>query len=564
MSNRVLVIGLDSAPLAWVENWIKEGRLPNLQHLVSAGATGILRSVNPPLSPAAWSSFATGLYPGNHGVFDHIYRRPGTYDLGPTNSSIRNGMPIWQIISRYKGKAGVINVPETYPPAPLNGFMLSGMDTPSDDSDFAYPAELKQELQQAVGGYQVFGMRSKENLDQSIQGMYQTIPMRIRAGQYLWDTHKPDFMILVFMETDVIQHKVWKYMDPLHPEYNDPKNIKQRDQYRETIPGIYQLIDTSLEPWLKSLDPDTTVIVMSDHGAGPLNKFLHLNNWLVGEGFMKFKGSFLARLKYIAFRLGITPSMALDLAAKLRLGLVDNTTNRIKREMGTKQHTTIIQHLFLSWSDVDWLHTQVYALGGNFTGYYINLKGREPQGSVAPGKEYEALRDKIIDRLKNLVDPDTGMPVVDRAYRREELISGQYVDRAPDVIFTTHDEAYTGFGGHEFGSNHLMESSKMFNGHHRMNGMVSISGPGIAKKRLEMSQIVDLAPTILHILGYPVPDNMDGSVIQQAFTSEYLEAHPIRTGPPLEISAEDGHQDGSFGEADEEKVVARLKELGYL
>jgi len=564
VSERVLVIGLDSAPLTWVEKWVNEGRLPNLKRLMANGATGILRTVNPPLSPAAWSSFATGLYPGNHGVFDHIYRRPGTYDLGPTNSSIRKGVPVWQIISQDGGRVGVINVPETYPPTPLNGFMLSGMDTPSDEADFAYPPELKQELQQAVGGYQVFGLRSKENLDQSIQGMHQTIPMRVRAGQYLWETYQPDFMILVFMETDVIQHKCWKYMDPQHPEFNRPENQQMREQYKETIPDIYQRVDTALGPWLETLDENTTVIVMSDHGAGPLNKFLHLNNWLVREGFMHFKASALARLKYAAFRLGFTPSNAVDLAAKLRLGIVDNTTNRIKREMGSKQRTTAIQQLFLSWTDVDWSRTRAYALGGNFTGFYVNLKGREPQGCVAPGPEYESLRDEIASRLQNWLDPDTGNPIVDQAFRREELHSGPFIERAPDVIFTTTAEAYTGFGGHEFGSNLLMQSSAMFNGHHRMDGMISISGPGVVGGKLETSHIVDLAPTILYRLGYPVPVSMDGKVIQQAFTADYLAAHPIQSGPPVNVSTDENEDGGRFNQTEEDKVMNRLKDLGYL
>lgn len=562
---RVLVIGLDSASLPWVERWANEGRLPNLKRLMTTGATGILRSVNPPLSPAAWSSFATGLYPGNHGVYDHIYRRPDTYDQAPTNSNSRAGMPLWQIISQQGSRAGVINVPETYPPAPLNGFMLSGMDTPSDDSDFAYPRELKQELQQAIGGYQVFGLRSKENLDQSIEGMHQTIPMRVRAGRYLWETHQPDFMILVFMETDVIQHKCWKYMDPAHPEFDDPGVRSLRARYGQTIPDIYQHIDGSLGPWLETLDGNTTVVVMSDHGAGPLNKFLHLNNWLVKEGFIHFKSSALTRLKYAAFRLGFTPSRALDIVSKLRLGIVDRTTNQIKREMSDKHRTTLIQQIFLSWTDVDWSRTRAYALGGNFTGFYINLRGREPQGCVSPGPEYDALRLEISNRLRKWMDSDTGDAIVDKVYCREDLYSGPFVAKAPDVIFSTKGEAYVGFGGHEFGSNQILQKSAMFNGHHRMDGMINISGPGVKPGRMDTSRIVDVAPTILYRLGMMVPSNIEGAVIQQAFTPEYLMANPIQMSQAVSLSPDFVPVTGdSYGPNGEGEVMRRLKDLGYL
>ncbi|MER3458443.1 MAG: hypothetical protein C4309_07280, partial [Chloroflexota bacterium] len=120
-----------------------------------------------------------------------------------------------------------------------------------------------------------FGRRSKENLSRAIAGMHETIPMRCRTAEYLWGKYQPDFMILVFMETDIIQHKCWKYMDPAHPEYT-PEGAKR---YGSVIPDIYTRIDQELKPLLEQLDDRTTVIIMSDHGAGPLYKSLYLNNW---------------------------------------------------------------------------------------------------------------------------------------------------------------------------------------------------------------------------------------------------------------------------------------------
>ncbi|MBI4770816.1 MAG: alkaline phosphatase family protein, partial [Chloroflexi bacterium] len=507
---RVLIIGLDSAPLPWVRKWAGEGRLPNLSRLMERGAAGILRTVNPPLTPAAWSSLATGMVPAKHGIYDHIYRRPESYDIAPTNSRLRAARPVWQIISEHGGQVGVVNVPETYPPMAVNGFLISGMDTPSDEVEWANPPALKAELERALGdgGYKVFGVRSKESLDRSIAGMHQTIPMRARAGKYLWETHRPDFMIHVFMESDVIQHKCWKYMDPAHPDY------RPGSPYTDTIPDIYARIDAAIGPWLDSLDYErTTVIVMSDHGAGPLNKWLYLNNWLVREGYMRFKPSALARLKHAAFRLGFTPENAFNLAARLGLGLVDRVTDNIKNEMGQKERTTLVQRLFLSWRDVDWARTRAYSLGGNFTGYYVNLRGREPQGCVEPGAEYEALRAEMADRLARWRDPQTGRPLVERAYRREELHNGPFAERAPDVIFATPGEAYVGFGGHEFAGNQLVGPSNLFNGHHRMDGLILLAGRGVQPGAPGMQRIVDVAPTVLHLLGYPVPEDMDGRVM---------------------------------------------------
>lgn len=569
MSDRVLVIGLDSAPLAWVERWMAEGRFPNLGRFMTGGAMGILRTVNPPLSPAAWSSFSTGMYPAKHGVYDHIYRRPGTYDIAPANSHLRAGKPVWQVISEQGGKVGVINVPETYPPVPVSGFLISGMDTPSDDADWAYPAGLRAELDKAVGGYRVFGPRSKENLDRSIAGMYETIPMRARAGAYLWREHRPDFMILVFMETDVIQHKCWKYMDPAHPEYT-PEGAQR---YGSAIADIYALADRELKPLLDQVDDETTVIVMSDHGAGPLYKFVYLNNWLVRQGLMHFKADALTRVKRTLFQLGFSPENMFNALAALRLGLVDRATNRIKNDMSSQGQTTMAQRLFLSWTDVDWPRTQAYTLGGNTTGFYVNLKGREPQGCVEPGAEYERVREDIMRRLMDWRDETTGEPVVEKVYRREELHQGPYADRAPDVIFAARDEAYVGFGGHEFANNALMRPSPLFNAHHRMDGMVALYGPHVRRgARLETHRIVDLAPTILHLLGYPVPSDMDGQVMTQAFVPDYLSARPVLTGRPSSANGKTGGtahpqpvpHTGVYSETEEDEVMSRLKDLGYV
>jgi len=563
-ASRVLILGLDSAPPDWFKRWAGEGWLPNLKALMDRGAFGVLRSVRPPLSPAAWCSFATGVHPGKHGVFDHIYRRAGAYDLAPTSATTRTAKAVWEIISEHQGRVGIINVPETYPPSRVNGFMLSGMDTPSDEADFAYPPELKAELEAAIGGYKVFGPRSKENLDRSIAGMFQTIPMRARAGRYLWDKYRPDLMVLVFMETDVIQHKCWKYMDPAHPQFEEPSARKLRTTYTTAIPRIYARIDEALGPWLDSLDADTTVLVMSDHGAGPLHKFLHINNWLVREGFLKFRRTAVTRLKRAAFDLGLTPSLAFDLAQKLHLGLADLTTRTIKRRMTRAAGSTALQRAFLAWPDVDWSQTRAYSLGGNMTGIYVNLRGREPLGEVSPGAEYEAVREELESRLLEWEDPATGDKIVRQVFRREQIYDGPMTVRAPDVIFETLEDGYVGFGGHEFADNRLMADSPLFNGHHRMDGMILLAGPGVRPGRMDTRQIVDLAPTVLHLLGYPVPGGMDGSMMAQAFTPEFLIAHPPRAEKRESLASGDLDRASGYTQAEKAEVLSRLKDLGYV
>ncbi len=555
MVKKVLVIGLDAAPLELIDPWVQQGKLPVLGHLMAQGASGVLRSTIPPLSPAAWSSFATGMNPGKHGVFDHTYRRPSTYEVVPTNARRRAGKTLWQLIGERGGRVGVMNVPETYPPEPVNGFLITGMSTPSDDADFCYPPTLAQELEQAIGGYKVFGPRSKEDLDRALAGMLETAVMRLRAAGYLMNKYDPQFTIVVLQETDNVQHRFWKYMDPEHPRY-DAEGARR---YGDAILGIYQRIDENLHVLLDQMDRDSVVMVMSDHGAGAIHKWLYLNNWLVRQGFIRFKRTPLVRLKGALYRLGYTPGNVMDLAMRLRLGLTDQTIKRVRKSSSTRN---FLSRMFLSFDDVDWSRTQAYTLGGNMTGIYINLRGREPEGCVEPGAEYEALRDELVARLADLRDEETGVQVAERIYQREELYTGPYLERAPDVIFDAHDERYVGFGGQEFTANVVMAPSRLFNGCHRRDGMVVMTGQPIRSGvRIGPYDIIDLAPTILYLLGYPVPADMDGHVMAEALTNDCLAKHPVRVAASTWEAAD---EETGFSPSEEAVIAERLKELGYL
>jgi predicted AlkP superfamily phosphohydrolase/phosphomutase len=220
---KILVIGLDGGTWELVEPWARQGLLPTFQRFMQEGTWGPLRSTVPPITAPAWTSFATGKNPGKHGLFDFLSRRPDSYRTRPFNASHRNGESLWGLLSRAGKRVGVLNVPMTYPPEPINGFMVAGMGTPASVEDFCYPLDFLRELRQAVPGYVVqhagiFDPRGRE--PQMLQAVREMTAMRQQAVLHFLDHTEWDFFMAVFMATDLLQHYFWHFMDASHPRHD--------------------------------------------------------------------------------------------------------------------------------------------------------------------------------------------------------------------------------------------------------------------------------------------------------------------------------------------------------
>jgi predicted AlkP superfamily phosphohydrolase/phosphomutase len=333
-------------------------------------------------------------------------------------------------------------------------------------------------------------------------------------------------------------------------------------------------VDEALAQIMAELDDSTTLVLMSDHGFGPFHKFIHLNNWLRQQGWLQIKRTPMATFKSWLFDLGFTPMRIYDLLMRIGLG-------GLKREVVRGRGQGLLKKLFLSFDDVDWSHTAAYALG-NVGQIRLNLRGREPQGLIEPGPaasqsvrhrngvgpaQYEATRDAIMARLANLRDPETGEQVVEAVYRREDVYWGPYVEEAADILFIPTRMEYFGFGEYEFGSREIIESMKRgISGTHRLNGMAILWGNKVREgATLQDAEIVDLAPTILHLMGEPVPTDMDGRVLAEALAaggSEIRHIDPAGQGGGYQ--ADPARPTAPLADEEADVVKERLRGLGYV
>lgn len=234
------------------------------------------------------------------------------------------------------------------------------------------------------------------------------------------------------------------------------------------------------------------------------------------------------------------------------------------KEVGRARRENLQRRMFLSLDDVDWSRSTAYSMG-NFGQIYINLEGREPQGIVSPGVEYEQLLEELTVRLKDLVDPVTGEAVIEHVFRREDVYKGPYAKDSPDLMFFTRDMQYKAMGLSDFSSPRVFDPIYGTTGHHRMNGVMICQGNGVVREgaQLDGARIQDLAPTVLYVMGVPIPKAMDGEVLLDLFTADFRETQAVRYSDSEPSQAEkDDHS--SYSDEEQAEMREMLRALGYV
>jgi len=459
---KVFIIGMDCmTPQLLFEQWRDE--LPNFRRLMEQGLWGKLESTIPPITVPAWSSMMSSKDPGVLGFYGFRNRADYSYDrMSIATSRAVKEDRVWDILSRDAKQVILVGVPQTYPPQPVYGQMITSFLTPSTRSQYTYPPELKQEVEELVGEYMLdvtnFRTEDKEWL---LRQIYEMTDQRFVVVKHLAQTKPWRFFMYVEMGPDRLHHAFWKYFDPQHPKH------VPGSPFANAIKDYYKHIDAQLGELLSLLDDDTIVLVVSDHGAKKMDGGICINEWLRREGYLVLKDPLPAG-------------------------------------------GTIVP---LTKVEIDWGKTRAWGAGGYYARVFLNVQGREPNG-VIPAADYRHVRDELAAKLQAIPDPN-GRDIHTRVYKPDEIYR-ECKGIPPDLIILFGNLFWRSVGSLGHDAIYTFENDiGPDDANHAQHGVLILYDPRRKiGRQVDGLHVMDVAPTVLDLFGLPVPADMQGKVIK--------------------------------------------------
>lgn len=499
---KVLVIGLDGATWDLLKPWAEEGKLPTIKKLMENGVWGELESTIPPVTGPAWVSFATGMNPGKTGVFDFVLPRKTLDDIKPISTKDIQSKTFYEILNRDNKKCILINLPCSYPPR-TNDIIITSLLTKGDN--FIFPSQLIEEIPE-LRDYRIVpdqSLPAEGKIPEYIKDIRNLEGNRFKCAQKLFKKEWDLFFIL-FSGIDWMQHII--YRELLSKEVKD---------IQEPLVAFKE-IDEYIGWFIDNISSDTVVLVMSDHGFCTYNGTFFINEWLKKEGYLKIQLSSKSEVysqKFVEEFAKVKAKKKIDiklsnLALKfLKLfKLFIPFYKKIREFLPFQIRANVSPKLS---------ETLAYSTTPEAMGIYLNTKDRFINGIIEEDG-YKEIRDEIIEKLKEIKNPRTGEKIFENIWRKEEIYFGKYTNNAPDIIFVPRnlwiDSAF-------FKSLSCFENAPI--NKHSPKGILMAYGPDIKEnKKINGAEIIDIAPTILHTIGSPLSQDMDGKVLKGIFKDD--------------------------------------------
>jgi predicted AlkP superfamily phosphohydrolase/phosphomutase len=539
MSVRLAVLGWDSATFDVVDALVETGHLPTLAGLQERGFRAPLRSTWPPMTDCAWTSAFTGVNPGAHGIFGSWYRAPGAYACRYFSSRDRRATAVWELAPDVSWV--VMGVPMTYPPSRVNGAMVSTYGAPPG-ARFCEPPSLQEELSRRWPVEDLMDRAPHSSLERFLEDLLRGISVQADALLWLSERTEAEAVVAVFPQVDRAQHFFWRFR-------------AHANELSDAVERVYEGLDRATGRLVDAFDA-ADVLVVSDHGAGPLHGDVNVGAWLVRKGRASYRKAAPVRLLPAAWAL---PPGVRRLAKRLAPGLARKAfAANLSGQLGPFEWTET--EAFVGWHGDLWL----------------NLRGREEAGTV-PAESADEVLDALSEDLLGIEDPRSGRRVFNAVHRRADVYSGSASYLAPDAMLDSWSPGYRVAPGRESSEDIVVSPAPLtgvgepWSADHRPLGIFVGAGPRVRAGRAEELSLYDVCPTALALLEGHVPEGLDGRVAAEAFDARWLEAHPVRfqrnrqADPARTVDAAGGRSAaGEYTDEEAAAVASHLKDLGYI
>lgn len=538
--SKVLVIGLDGATFDVITPFIEEGLLPNISELIQSGASGALESTMPPVTGPAWLALATSITPGRSGIFDFIFREDaGKNSFRFINSSDFKGKAVWDVLCESGKKVCLFNYPCLYPPYRVNGSMVSGgLGSPSL-SKFTYPEDIEREMLGILGDERQLNLKDPKysDLDILLKDLNDSLEKSFQAIEHLLSNDRYDFAWPVISQTDWLQHMMWDYYDKSNSE-----KLNDFEKYNKGFKEFWSNVDKGIGRLREIAGADTNIVIVSDHGFGPVKESFKLNVWLRENGYLTLRRG---GWKGFTFTKKIR-KLARNLAKVLKIDVI------LPSFFTWCKDKTVSIMIPLHFIDYD--KTTAYDPGhiGSFGGIYINKQ------ALPNESDYEKVRDEIIEKLQTFGKEHA----LEVDILRPEQAYGKRAKNSLDLILRINDggclilKEFDG-NGRLVEYNSLPQRIAFLRGTHRMKGVFIASGPDFTHTVIDGARLFDIAPTILQCFGKAVPEYMSGEILKKTLNPETLEKKIKDASEPGQDNKE------KLSNQEEAAIKKQLTDLGY-
>ena len=508
----MLAVSLDAMDAELALRWAEEGELPVIRGLVDEAAWGRLRSIADDFPDAIFATIASGCMPGRHGHYNWRCVRPGSYRmaLAPEGTYLR---PFWELAREQTGARLLLSDVQQATIFARDGVtQVAGWGQRAGRRHESWPPGLFDELATRHG-------RPPQWLDDDVvrrseaaeKRYLETVSRfaRARADLHSELLERPwDLAVLSFHEAHNAGHVFHRHLEPGTWAYDSARAWR----FGGSLLDVYRLVDEGLGRLLEQVGEETDVLAYSGHG-------LRLNT----NG-VQLLPRVLERLGYqVPARAAPLPRLLGAAAARVPWSVRRYVNRRLSPEVQRRA-------LERMWAEpVDWPRTRAVAETAFGLGWVrINLQGREPHGTVAPGREYDELCAELAAELEALTIVRTGGRAVTSVRRMDTVLEGPRTRELPDLLVRFSQTELVDAVAHPRIGVVRESRNDLTSTEHDARGFVLARGPRIRRGSLGGGSIVDLAPTILYLLGAGIPEDMEGTVLESLILPELLEAEPPR------------------------------------